>query len=34
LLPEAEKDMTPEKLKASNDAQLLKALDLLQSAAK
>jgi carboxyl-terminal processing protease len=34
LLPEAEKGMTAEQLKASDDAQLLKALDLLNSNAK
>jgi carboxyl-terminal processing protease len=34
LLPEAEKGMTAEKLKASDDAQLLKALDLLGLTAK
>ena len=34
LLPEAEKGMTAEQLKASDDAQLLKALDLLNANAK
>jgi carboxyl-terminal processing protease len=34
LLPEAEKGMTAEQLKSSNDAQLLKALDLLTATAK
>ncbi len=34
LLPEAEKGMTPDQLKASEDTQLLKALDLLNAKLK